>query len=96
MCDSNHGHTYKIIEYGIWWESVNVYVPYNFCSICFTVIKELWPDDVKLVKDKKFVESGFRDRRDCLDYRIKNNINKYTKFTEHRNQYVNKLHNISL
>jgi len=94
ICDSNHGHKYKVVEHGIWWVSGPTYVTYNFCSICFTVIKELWPHEVLLVNNKKFVESGFCDRRDDLDYIIKNNPSMNSKFTEHRIQYVNKLDRI--
>lgn len=93
ICNSDHGHKYKIIEHGIWWEDGPVYVTQNFCSICFTVINQLWPNEIELVNSKNFTESGFHDHRDRLDHIIKNNFDNYTKFTEYRTRYVNKLNN---
>lgn len=95
MCDSNHSHKYKIVEFGIWWENNTAYVNYNFCSICFTILKELFPDDVKTVKDfskeRKFIESRYPDHRDYL-YNIIKNGPKYNKFIERRTEYVNNLY----
>lgn len=91
MCDNNHGHQYKIVESGIWWENGPAYQTYCFCSICFTVLNELWPDDTNLVRNKKVIEASRCDARDCLDYLIKHNPDKYNKYTEHRNRYINYL-----
>jgi hypothetical protein len=91
MCDSNHGHRYKIVESGIWWEDGPSYVTYDFCSICFTVLHELWPEDTRLVRNRKVIAARFCEQRDSLDYLIKHDAGKYNKFTEHRNCYINYL-----
>ena len=108
MCDSNHGHQYKIVESGIWWENGPAYQTYRFCSICFTVLNKLWPSDTELVHNKKVieprnakshsvrrtsveVEASRCDHRDSLDYLIKHNPDKYNKFIEERDYYINYL-----
>ena len=62
-----------------------------FCSICFTILNKLWPDDTKLVHNKKAIEASHCDRRDSLDYLIKNSPVKYNKFIEERDHYINYL-----
>jgi len=83
MCN-NYGFKHKIIEHGIWWIDDSVYVTYYFCNICFSVIKQLWPEDAKLLNDcpdqNKYIEADFFDRRDELHNLIKNNPVKYNKF----------------
>lgn len=100
MCNNNHGRQYDIVEFGLWWvyDDETAYVNYDLCSICFTVLNELWPQETKLVKDfprnknRKFIEMDYVYPTDNFDYKIKKNAYKYQQFTEHRTQYINKLH----
>ena len=96
MCDSDYGHVYKIMDFDIWWEEEGYapYVNYNFCSICFTVLNELWPDETQLTKKfprRKLIESHYYVRTEYLHNMIKNNVTKYDNFVNHRNRYINKL-----
>lgn len=95
MCGSDHGHTYKIVAHGLWWENDTrtPYVECDFCSICYTVINELWPSkSVQATNCKKtFYSTGWKDSRDMLDNSIKRSPNYFNAFTRHRDAYIKKL-----
>ena len=93
MCCGNYSHTYKIITLGIWWEDDTPYIKYDFCSICYTILNNLWPNDTKLkphkrARKEKYVESDVVYHTEYLYNLIKNNYIKYDAFVYHRNNYV--------
>lgn len=91
MCFGKHSHTYKIIDLGIWWEDDTPYIKYDFCSICYTILNSLWPDDTKLKPHKSnhdYVESDVYQRTEYLYNMIKNNYIKHNAFLLARSKYV--------
>lgn len=95
MCYGKHSHPYKIIDLSIWWEKYTPYIVYNFCSICYTILNKLWPDNTKLRPDtnikkpnQKYVESDLNYHTEYLYNLIKNNYIKYNAFVNARSNYV--------
>lgn len=88
MCLGNHSHVYNIIDLGIWWtEKYTAYIKYNFCSICYTILNNLWPNQTMLKDNsKKYEESDMHHDGDYLHNSIKRN--KHNIFLTARDNYV--------
>lgn len=70
------------------------YIIYDFCSICFTVLHELYPQDTILAHNNKllnFIESDYVYHTDRFDNIIKNNPIKLNIFEQQRKKYINYL-----
>jgi hypothetical protein len=91
MCYGKHSHPYEIIDLDIWWVEDTPYIKYHFCSICYTILNKLWPDDTKLTSYKSnqiYVESDVLNHTEYLYNLIKNNYIKYNAFVNARSNYI--------
>lgn len=91
MCSINHSNIYKIIDLSIWWLHDTAYIKYNFCSICYTILNKLWPNDTKFIDNNKFndyEEEILQYSSGYLYNRIKNTTSKYNLFLQNRSNYV--------